>query len=201
MRSWSRSTRSEGAKSISGNLHARATGSAVPIRCSGNGMGTSAETTAQSGLRGLFRRREDPYAGADRERSARLASAMRIFGALLACVALPMAPPTHAIGTAGWAIAGALILGSVVSAARTSLGSARAPHSDLLAYSYVPLGGVATIEWLAGGRSSPYHQIFILGVVNVAMGHTPRRFAAYVPAYLVALAAPFAYGPWTASDL
>jgi diguanylate cyclase (GGDEF)-like protein len=164
-------------------------------------MGTSDDTMAQSGLRGLFRRREDPYAGADRERSARLASAMRVFGALLACVALPMAPPTEAIGAAGWFIAGALILGSIVSAARTSLASASVSHNELLAYSYTTLGGVALMEWLAGGRSSPYHQIFILGAVNVAMGHTPRRFAAYIPAYLAAVAAPFAYSSWTSTQL
>jgi diguanylate cyclase (GGDEF)-like protein len=164
-------------------------------------MATHADTQAGTALGRHFRRREDPYAGADLERSARLASAMRMFGALLACVAFPMAPPTHAIGAAGWAIAVALVLGSLASAARTAVASRSISHNELLAYSYVTLGGVATIEWLAGGRASPYHQIFMLTVFNVALAHPPRRFAAFVPFYLAAVAAPFVYGPWTSSQL
>ncbi len=164
-------------------------------------MGGPEDTTAGSGLRGLLRRREDPYAGADLVRSARLASAMRIFGALLACVAFPLAPPTHAIGAAGWIIAVGLVVGSLGSAARTAVASNRVSHNELLAYSYVTLAGVSTIEFLAGGRSSPYHQIFMLTIFNVALAHPPRRFAAFLPLYLLAVAAPFAYGPWDSSQL
>jgi diguanylate cyclase (GGDEF)-like protein len=162
---------------------------------------TSARATARGGLHALFARREDPYAGADRERSARLAGILRLLGASLTCMAMPLAPPTKAIGPAGWAIAAALIVASVVSAIRTIVASHRVSHDELLVYSYITLSGITVMEWLAGGRSSPYHQIFILGVVNVAMGHTPRRFLAYIPAYLAAVAAPFAYGPWTSTQL
>src|SRR5690349_17354948 len=164
-------------------------------------MEPSADTTPGAGLRGHFRRREDPYAGADLERSARLASAMRVFGALLACVAFPLAPPTQAIGAAGWLIAGGLVVASVVSAVRTSLERAHVSHHELLAYSYITLAGVSTIEWLAGGRSSPYHLIFMLSIFNVALAHPPRRFAVFVGFYLSAVAAPFVYGSWDSSQL
>src|SRR3954453_23561179 len=152
-------------------------------------------------LRGHFKRREDPYAGAEKERSAKLASAMRVFGAFLACVALPMAPPDKAIGAAGWVISGTLIAASVASAVRTWKAGNRVSHDELLFYSGLTLAGVATMEWLAGGRTSPYHQIFMLTVFNVALAHPPRRFAAFVPFYVAAIVAPFVYGPWNASDL
>src|SRR4051812_7252878 len=152
-------------------------------------------------LRGHFRKREDPYAGADKERSAQLASALRVFGAFLACVALPMAPPDKAIGAAGWVIAVALIFASIVSAVRTWTARDRVSHDELLLYSCITLAGLATIEWLAGGHTSPYHQIFMLTMFNMALAHPPRRFAGFVPFYLAAVAAPFAYGPWNSSDL
>jgi two-component system cell cycle response regulator len=163
-------------------------------------MAASTDTTGRKGLRGHFSRREAPYAGADLERSAKLAAGMRVFGALLACIALPMAPPDR-IGALGWVIAGTLIVASVISAGRTALASASVSHDELLLYSYVTLGGVATIEFLAGGRSSPYHQIFMLTVFNVALAHPPRRFAFFVPFYLGAVAAPFLYGPSDAAQV
>src|SRR4051794_15261542 len=134
---------------------------------------TSARAHARGGLRALFARREDPYAGADRERSARLAGVLRLLGATLVCLALPFAPPTKALGPAGWAIAAALLVATMISAGRTVRAYRRISHDELLAFSYATLVAIAVMEWLAGGRSSPYHQIFILGVVNVAMGHTP----------------------------
>ena len=152
-------------------------------------------------LRGHFMRRTDPYAGADRERSAKLSSALRVFGAFLACVALPMAPPDKAIGAAGWVISGSLISASLASAVRTWKARSRVTYDELLFYSGVTLAGVATMEWLAGGRTSPYHQIFMLTIFNVGLAHPPRRFAAFLPFYVAAMVAPFIYGPWDSSDL
>src|SRR5690348_8273383 len=152
-------------------------------------------------LKEHFKRREDPYAGADKERSAKLASALRVFGAFLACVALPMAHPDKAIGAAGWAISGSLIAASLASAVRTWKARATVSHDELFFYSGVTLAGVATMEWLAGGRTSPYHQIFMLTIFNVALAHPPRRFAAFVPAYVAAIVAPFLYGSADSSDL
>ncbi len=147
-------------------------------------------------LRDHFKKREDPYAGADILSSARLAGALRLLGAVLACAMLPLAPPTAAVGPVGWFLAGAIIVVSQISAIRTALAPHRVSHGELLAYSYATLVGIGGMEWLAGGRSSPYHQIFLLTALYVATAHPPRVFAFYTPAFVAAVAAPFFYGPW-----
>src|SRR3954469_17638778 len=152
-------------------------------------------------LREHFRKIDDPYAGADRERAVRLSGAFWVLGALLVLALLPVSPPTAAVGSAGWLIAGAIVVGAFAAAARCFLAKERVGYDELLATSYGALGSVATIEWLAGGRTSPYHQLFLLGALYTASAHPPRRFGVYVFAFLAAVAAPFAYGPTTLADV
>src|SRR3954453_8730624 len=160
MRSRSRSTRSEGAKSTPGNLHARVR----RYRCArsrpinSRGMKTRGDKThdprAESALRHHFRKLDDPYAGADRERAVRLSGALWVGGAILVLALLPVAPPTAAVGSAGWAIAAAMVLGALAAAARCFGATDRVGYNELLATSYAALLAVATMEWLAGGRAS-----------------------------------------------
>jgi two-component system cell cycle response regulator len=152
-------------------------------------------------LRDHFKKVDDPYAGADRERAVRLSGALWILGVVLVVVLLPVAPPTAAVGSAGWVVSAAVVLAAFVAAARARLSSERVGYDELLATSYGALLSVATIEWLAGGRHSPYHQLFLLGAIYTATAHPPRRFAAYTIAFLVAVGAPFVYGPADVSDI
>jgi diguanylate cyclase (GGDEF)-like protein len=152
------------------------------------------DTNEDSPLRRHFRKREDPYAGADLERAVRLSGVLWLLGALLVIALLPVAPPTAAEGSAGWVGAAVLLLGAVAAAARCFLAGERVGYGELIATSYLSLTSIAVMEWLAGGRTSPYHQLFLLGVLHTASAHPPRRFAVYLAAYLAAVAAPFVYG-------
>src|SRR4051794_6216546 len=152
-------------------------------------------------LREHFRKMDDPYAGADRDRAVRLSGALWVLGALLVVALLPVSPPTEAVGSAGWVIAAVTVVGAFAAAARCFFAKDRVGHNELLATSYAALVSVATIEWLAGGRTSPYHQLFLLGALYTASAHPPRRFGVYVFAFLAAVAAPFVYGSTTAADV
>jgi diguanylate cyclase (GGDEF)-like protein len=119
-------------------------------------------------------------------------------GALL----LLVAPPTAAVSpTLGWTLAGVMFAGGLMVAVRTFSLGMRMSTNEMLLNAYTGLFSEAVFEWLAGGRTSPYHQLFMMNLIYVAVAHPPRRFAAYAVAYLACVAAPFAYGPWTAAQV
>src|SRR5687767_11470116 len=152
-------------------------------------------------LRWHFRRREDPYAGADIPRAARLAGVLWVLGAVLVAGLLPVAPPDAAIGPAGWTVAGVIIVGSLLAAVRAFKWTDRVGVKEGLATCFAALVLIAVLEWLAGGRTSPYHQLLMLSVLYTASAHPPRRFLAHFGAYVLAVAAPFVYGPFTANQV
>ena len=51
------------------------------------------------------------------------------------------------------------------------------------------LVAIAAIEWLSGGRGTPYHQLYLLSVIYTATVHPPRRVAVYLLAFVVAVSA------------
>ena len=146
----------------------------------------------------LFERRPDPYAGADLATAKRLGGILWLVGAALALALLPASPPDEAIGDAGWALAGALI----VVAAGLGLFMLRLPQrfgaNTLMAMSYAALAQIATLEWLAG-PDSPYHELFLISILYTACAHPPRRVAPYLAAAAVLAAAPLVYDEWSAS--
>src|SRR5215208_2498297 len=153
-------------------------------------------------LRWHFRRREDPYAGADVERAVRLAGVLWVLGAVLVGALLPVAPPTKELGgSVGWAIAGGIILASLLTAVRAFKASARVGVNELFANCVAALVLIGVLEWLAGGRSSPYHQLLMLSVLYTASAHPPRRFGRHFVVYVLAVVAPFVYGPFSGSDV
>src|SRR4051812_7862316 len=154
-----------------------------------------ASAKAGSALRRHFRRREDPYAGADLPRAARLAGGLWILGAVLVVALLPFAPPDKAIhGATGWLIAAATVFGAVATAVRGFVAAERVSANEGIVTCYLGLASIGVMEWLAGGRTSPYHQLFLLSVLYTASAHPPRRFASHFVFFLIAVAAPFVYG-------
>src|SRR5689334_12416594 len=116
----------------------------------------------------------DPYGGIDRALATRMAAAFWIVGALLVLTALPLTPPTAAIGAAGWAVAG---LSTVVAFTGSTalLRHGRVSPTMLLACAYVGLAQIAVAQWLAGGVTAPYRQLYVLPALQVAAIHPPRR--------------------------
>jgi diguanylate cyclase (GGDEF)-like protein len=152
-------------------------------------------------LRWHFRHREDPYAGADIPRAARLAGVLWVLGAVLVAALLPVAPPDEAIGPAGWTVAGLIIGGSLLAAVRAFKWTDRVGVNEGLVTCFTALVLIAVLEWLAGGRTSPYHQLLMLSVLYTASAHPPRRFLAHFGFYVLAVAAPFVYGSFNASQV
>jgi diguanylate cyclase (GGDEF)-like protein len=155
-----------------------------------------------SRLRHHFRKRENPYAGVDLPSAIRLGGALWVLGFMVVVGLLPVAPPTQGLpGAQGWIVAAAVLLFALASAGRAFVSPGRITPFQILLTGYAALTGIALMEWLAGGRSSPYHQLFVLCVVFTAMAHPPRKLPPYLLAYFAAVGAPFVYGDWTDTQL
>src|SRR4051812_26341872 len=112
-------------------------------------------------IRRAFAREEDPYAGADATAARRLVPLLVALCTLLTLAFLPMMPPTHALGNAGWAVAAALVLGQLATIRWLADTTRQATFNQLLVVAYAGVGGVVVLEWLAGGHS-PYALLFML---------------------------------------
>ena len=120
------------------------------------------------------------YANLDLARATRLGAALWLIGAACIGLLLPLAPPTEAVGTAGWIPGVALALSCVLGALRLLHRGERVSPTELYAMSFLAVGSIATLEWLAGGPESPYQLLFLLSVVYTSCIHPPRRVLAYL---------------------
>jgi diguanylate cyclase (GGDEF)-like protein len=147
-------------------------------------------STAYEFLRGMFHRRVDPYAGADLGTSRRIIIALLALNGLLVLLFLPFEPVDEQIGWAGWLlaalIAAASLVGAVVAARRSP------SFDDLLVTGYVGIAAIATLNWLAGGGSSAYEDLYMLWL-GAAAPHPPRRAFTLLAAMLGALTLPLVY--------
>src|SRR5687768_15988641 len=100
------------------------------------------------------------YAGADQGNAARIVALLWVLSGLLALAFLPFDHPTAAIGLFGWAIAGALVAGSLIGGRHVLRRRPPPAFSGLLALSYLGLAQVAALEWLAGGAGSAYQKLY-----------------------------------------
>jgi diguanylate cyclase (GGDEF)-like protein len=137
----------------------------------------------------------DSYAGVDRGLATRMAAVFWMVGAVLVLTALPLTPPTDAIGNAGWAVAGASGLVALVGALLL-MRRKRVSYSLLLATGYVSVAQIALAQWLAGGIAAPYRQLYILPALAIAAVHPPRRIVVFITTLLAAAAAPLVYDGW-----
>jgi diguanylate cyclase (GGDEF)-like protein len=150
------------------------------------------EGTAYQFLRGMFDRRPDPYAGAELVTSRRIMTALLALNGLLVLVFLPLEPVDEQIGSVGWLIAAGIIAAAIVGAV---LMVRRSPSfDDLLVVAYVGVAAIAALNWLAGGGSSAYEDLYVLWL-GAAAPHPPRRAFTLLGLMLGALALPFAYEP------
>jgi two-component system, sensor histidine kinase LadS len=132
----------------------------------------------------------DRYAGADLATSRRFQTGLLGLCGLLALAFLPFEPVDDQIGDAGWAIAAALGLGAVGGA--LLLRRRRPSFDDLLVVAYVGIAGIALLNWLAGGGSSAYEDLFVLWL-GTGAAHPPRRALTHLAAMVAALALPLLY--------
>src|ERR671918_555317 len=132
----------------------------------------------------------DPYAGADVATSRRFQAGLLGLCGLLTLAFLPFEPVDDQIGDAGWAIAaglGLLAIGGAVLILR------REPSfDDLLVMAYSGIAGIAFLNYLAGGGSSAYEDLFVLWV-GTGAAHPPRRALTHLATMVAALALPLLY--------
>jgi diguanylate cyclase (GGDEF)-like protein len=141
-------------------------------------------------LRPLFERSDDPYAGADLQTSRRFVAGLLGLCGLLTLAFLPFEPVDEQIGAAGWPIAVAIGLAGLAGAVLTAR---RKPgFDDLLVIAYVGIAAIAGLNYLAGGGSSAYEDMFVLWLASGAP-HPPRRALTHLAVTLAALALPLAY--------
>jgi diguanylate cyclase (GGDEF)-like protein len=141
-------------------------------------------------VKAMFARSDDPYRGADLATSQRAVVALTGFTALLSLAFFPLDPPTEAIGSAGWAVAGALVAAGPFGAYRLLRGD---PGFDaLLAASYLVAAQIAVLVWLAGGLSSDYEDLYIFAL-GAGLVHPPRRAFPQLGFVVACLALPLIY--------
>lgn len=140
------------------------------------------------------------YAGIDLDRSRRLGGLLWLVGALSIAVLLPLAPPTRAIGQAGWVFPVAMLILGIAGAARLAVKVARITPAELLFMSYAALLGIALLEWLAGGRDTPYNQLYLLVVLFASATHPARRVLTFLVGFLLAVSSSALEYGWSASQ-
>jgi diguanylate cyclase (GGDEF)-like protein len=132
----------------------------------------------------------DPYAGADPTTSRRFQAGLLGLCGLLTLTFLPFEPVDEQIGDAGWAIAAAL---GILAIAGAVLLLRREPsYDDLLVIAYTGIAGIALLNYLAGGGSSAYEDLYVLWL-GTGAPHPPRRALPHVATMVAALALPLAY--------
>jgi diguanylate cyclase (GGDEF)-like protein len=132
----------------------------------------------------------DLYAGADLPTSRRFHAALLGLCGLLTLALLPLEPVDDQIGDGGWAIAVGL---GIVAIASAALLLRREPSfDDLLVIAYVGIGGIALLNWLAGGGSSAYEDLYVLWL-GTGAAHPPRRAIPHLATMVAALALPLLY--------
>jgi diguanylate cyclase (GGDEF)-like protein len=152
-------------------------------------------------LRDLFAKRDDPYAGLDRANASRIGGAVWFAGALIATLLLPFAHPDEQVGSAGWALAAALIAFAVLAGTVMRRMGPSADENRLLAMSYAGLAAIAGMVWLSGGKDSPYQQLFLLNVLYACAIHPPRRVAPYLGALTVTALLPLTYASLSSREV
>ena len=176
--------------------------STTPTSLTGPGGGGRAELGADLAgdrdvLRALFARRDNPYAGADLSSARRIDTLLWGSSAILALALLPLAPPTDAVGAAGWPVALGFVVAALGAAAWARDDRRRVTFNQLLAVSYGLLVGVGVLVWLAGGHDSPYGYLLILVFGSGVGVHPPRRALVFLLALAAVVCAPLAYHGWS----
>jgi diguanylate cyclase (GGDEF)-like protein len=144
-------------------------------------------------LKDLACRRADPYAGANLESTRRFGGVLWGISLVVVAVLLPIFPPDHRIGVAGWAIT----VPALVALAAGVWYLVRRPtlitFSVHLVAAYLCVFLLAVLQWLAGGWHAPYHELLLALALGNALTHPPRRFAPLMVAIWLSALSPLAY--------
>jgi diguanylate cyclase (GGDEF)-like protein len=98
---------------------------------------------------------------------------------------LPFDAPTDPLGDAGWAVAGAILAAFPLIAVILRRGR-WVTWNMLLGVSYLGLGLIVALGWLAGGNVPPYSALILIPVIYTAAIHPPRQVLTFLVAVVAA---------------
>lgn len=146
------------------------------------------------------RRREgaDPYGNLNLENVRLMGALMWLAGLVIAAILLPFAPPTVAVGWAGWVLAAAAFAVCLAVIWRRLDRRFNPSVGEMLAAGYLAVALIALLEWLAGGQASPYHYLYALPAAFAGAIHSPRRLVPFAAVLALGVCAPLLYGHFSA---
>ncbi|MFL5828079.1 MAG: GGDEF domain-containing protein [Thermoleophilaceae bacterium] len=146
-------------------------------------------------LKELFSRQADPYVGSDIAIANRIGGILWLVMGGLTVAAAPLAPPTARFGWSGWLVVAAVVAGSIAGG-RALLRGKQVPHETLFKLSFLGVGLVALLQWLAGSRHDSYHELYLPWALLTGSLNPPRRLAAFLLFLTAAAGAFLAYDGW-----
>ncbi len=159
------------------------------------GLGEEEGPSLRDAARSLYSGRHGPELEVDMRIASSMGGVLWISGGLLCLLMLALAPPDKALGATGWLIAAILLVAALALGVQRLAGAQPSEFGALFAGSILALVGVALLEWLAGGRSTPYHHLYALPVIY-ATTVQPRRGALIVLGLVaIVMWAPLLYAP------
>jgi diguanylate cyclase (GGDEF)-like protein len=121
-----------------------------------------------------------------------------VLAAGLSVLLYGFAPPTQAIGDAGWGVAAIVLLLCVAFAIRLATPSIPVTQRTLSTMSFVGVLLIGVLQWLGGGLGAPYNQLLLLSVFSSAAVHSRPRLVVYLALVSAVAGAPFVYDGWDA---
>lgn len=129
---------------------------------------------------------------ADLRTAKRVGGIFWLWGAAVALILLPLAPPDQSsLGEAGWVLAAAIIIVAaaygvrLLRAANPASGVTVEPR-EVLAFDYVAIVFIAGLTLLSGDHA-PYEELLLIAAIYTAGMFSPRATAVYMLAVGVAL--------------
>src|SRR5436190_1627725 len=156
---------------------------------------------ARPSLKQLFGRSQDDfYAGADINLSRRSLGLITLLTSVVTALFLPLAPPTRSpLGWLGVPIALAAVVAGLRGGRRLLAPDCTAGFDRMLLWSYMGLGRIVLLNWLAGGGYTSYQAIAVLSVIGAIGVQHARRGLVYLLALVPPLGAPLVFKGWSES--
>jgi diguanylate cyclase (GGDEF)-like protein len=140
-------------------------------------------------------RRAAAYAGISLSTTRALTLNGWAAGIVIACGLMAFAPPTAQLGAAGW-IAGIGIQAlSLVGWAAFRRRPQAVTFGTLLVVTWLLPIDLAAMQWLGGGWSAPYHELFLPALILGSAGLPMRRFIPFAVTVALLALLPALYAP------
>jgi len=134
----------------------------------------------------------------------RFAATLWALQALMLAAFAPLASPTEAVGSAGWAILAAMVAVSLAAAGAIWLRPERVTDAALYVGSFGAITILGVSVWLTGEATAPSSSVALLWLISVPLTSTVRQAVVFGAFVAVVAFAPMAYSGWdsaTAVDI